>query len=96
MVLLHPGLILIFGNFPPNLFFLLLTFEKFQPAWSYYIHPARLLDSLEYQVRLYFTFSFMKIAYNEGFSVLFLSKIMFFFQLYLIVIWFHLHVTHLH
>ena len=64
MALLHPACLLIFGNFPAKLIFLLLIFEKFQPAWSYYIlhvyrfweifqpawslHPARLLDSLEY------------------------------------------------
>ena len=64
MVLLHPARLLIFGNFPANLISLLLISEKFQPAWPYYIlhvyqfweifqpawllHPARLLDRLEY------------------------------------------------
>ena len=37
MVLLHPARLLIFGNFPANLIFLLLIFEKFQPAWPYYV-----------------------------------------------------------
>ena len=64
MVLLHPARLLFFGNFQANLIFLLLIFEKLQPAWHYYIlhvywfweiiqsawllHPARLLDRLEY------------------------------------------------
>ena len=73
MVLLHPARLLIFGNFPDNFIFLVLIFEKFQPAWPYYIqhfyqfweffqpawllHPALLLDSLEYHSHRKFNFT---------------------------------------
>ena len=64
MAYLHPPHLLVLGNFQVKSSFLLLIFEKFQPAWSYYIlhvyqilenfnpalllHPARLLDTPEY------------------------------------------------